>query len=323
MSIFRDRAQSFHNFMRQAAEYDAAAAQVIGTSAALLHYYSALNLAKAHLLKTNAAQVVGTNVGHGLSTRLSTNNTIGGDHLLVRPGIFPMLYEAITGFEIFPDTKLEVRRLLANVPEIGWELETSGVGTSASAGLLHAVVSNGHSSWAFVAVQANSPRSWFSPATAASRLFLTHFEEVTPPQNWQDVLAVSRRAVAGFRFFQSKIQIQGSASPIQDVCDQTFTNIGAIISGFDSYEFDAMITSGVYRSELWPMPGYIARYALLYYLSSLVRYRPEKLDPAVRATQAWLLEAFVEQSPPHSLECALGAIRGVPHRFLGSGYSRR
>lgn len=44
------------------------------------------------------------------------------------------------------------------------------------------------------------------------------------------------------------------------------------------------------------MPATLARYAVMFYVSSLVRYWPSNLDPRVRSEQAWLLDAFTNQA---------------------------
>src|SRR5438552_13334546 len=59
--------REFRNYVRQAKEYELAARGVAGSSGSLLHYYVALNLAKAELLISNPTAIVGQRINHGLT----------------------------------------------------------------------------------------------------------------------------------------------------------------------------------------------------------------------------------------------------------------
>jgi hypothetical protein len=65
------------------------------------------------------------------------------------------------------------------------------------------------------------------------------------------------------------------------------------------------------------MPASLARYAIMYYVSSLVRYKPSALDRSLRGTQAWLLDAFTYEAALPLLQNALSAIQGFPQLYLG------
>jgi len=53
-----------------------------------------------------------------------------------------------------------------------------------------------------------------------------------------------------------------------------------------------------------PMPPSLARYALIYYASSLVRYKPQFFDSTLLPNQAYLFNAI-------SRECALPLLEDV------------
>ena len=63
-------------------------------------------------------------------------------------------------------------------------------------------------------------------------------------------------------------------------------------------------------------------YALMLYVSSLVRYRPTHLDPQVNGHQAWLLDAFTQQAEIPLLEAALAGILGRPFLFYSKSAFR-
>jgi len=58
------------------------------------------------------------------------------------------------------------------------------------------------------------------------------------------------------------------------------------------------------------MPVSLARYASLFYLSSLVRYKPSSLDPQSQGKQAWLFDSFVS-------ECALALLTEATDGITG------
>jgi len=51
----------------------------------------------------------------------------------------------------------------------------------------------------------------------------------------------------------------------------------------------------------------VASYAVMYFLSSLVRYHPDYLDAIGESTDAWLIESFAK-SAPLSLLCQLATL---------------
>jgi hypothetical protein len=148
--------REFRNYLRQARRYDEAALQVVGTSAALLHYYAMLNLAKAELLRSVPVKVLGVDIHHGLTYRPSAAKSMAGDSLRVRDGIFPLLYEKRTGSRLPSGTRLPIRRLLANCPEIGWELLSLGLVKYTPAGMGHAVATDDKDLWSLITLIPNN-----------------------------------------------------------------------------------------------------------------------------------------------------------------------
>lgn len=193
----------YRGFVRQAEAYFDAARQVSGSSAALLYYYCVLNLAKAALLRSNRAEVMGGNVKHGLSTpRPSVTPGIAGDEVIVRQGVFPLLYRRLTGQTIAQNTRLPVKRLLVNVPEIGSELGDLGYRPQA-VGVLHAVVDDGKKCWSILAIDADWPV--FVGSNSTMRSLRSSFDEVSAPNNAHRVFNLSSHFPPGaFRFLEEE-----------------------------------------------------------------------------------------------------------------------
>jgi hypothetical protein len=164
----------YRNLVRQALSNFSAALSVPNRSACLLYYYAMLNFAKAELLETHSNYVTGR-IYHGLSFDPTAAKTIAGDRLVVRDGVFSLLYKKRTGRNIANGTMLPVRRLLANIPEIGQQVLDAGLGSSRVGGCLHMVASNGPESWPILILMRTHPTSW---GRSTSSVFYNVFEEI-------------------------------------------------------------------------------------------------------------------------------------------------
>jgi hypothetical protein len=54
----------------------------------------------------------------------------------------------------------------------------------------------------------------------------------------------------------------------------------------------------------------------MFYVSSLVRYKPSQLDPQTHARQAWILDSFTDLAGPLLIRAALSGIEQVPHFYF-------
>jgi hypothetical protein len=80
------------------------------------------------------------------------------------------------------------------------------------------------------------------------------------------------------------------------------------------------LSPSLLKTKAFPMPPDLARYALMYYASSLVRYKPAALDPVRQARQSWLLDSFTTETPIFLLSNALAGIKDMPVSFEPIGY---
>jgi YaaC-like Protein len=324
--------REFSSYVRQAREYDQGARTVQGTSAALLHYYCAMNLAKAELLLLTPNPITGHRIRHGLRFSPTAARSIAGDYLQVDSGVFPLLYRKRTGRTLPLGLRLPIKRLMENIPEIGWELGVTGFATASTARLLHAVVMDGSQAWAMLAV--DNPLL-VGNTTAAGRLILQHFENVLPPPvvlyDWKAVFAISRRfgrsqqaIFEGRAKFAAVPDGSGNYAPgdFTRVQNNTWQSLNGIVDESVEEGDDASLSVGMYRAKLMPMPPSLARYALMFYVSSLVRYKPDQLDPRTHAQQQWMLAAFTKQSANHLVHAALSGIRSRHHQFYSRGAFR-
>lgn len=314
----------FGNFIRQARAYDDAASTLSGTEAALLAYYAQLNLAKAELLTSQyAASVADIGVGHGLSYQRAPTGSIALDKLVIRSGVFEMLYEKRM-HEVLPNmTELPVDELLGLVPEIGWELKHCGLGLGRVAHVTQiiGVDENSEFCWPLVLVTSTE----YVQQDATWLRFTEQFTEVSVDPDWRDLFAYSRRFNPGtIRLFEGKQVPCGGGESLGGAeliaARQCWDAFCPSIDASTDPDYDCNICPTI-AGGVRMTPG-LARYALMFYMSSLVRYVPSKLDPRFQADQEWLLRAFVNESMVPLLTNALAGILDKTVLFYWRGASR-
>ena len=311
----------FRNFMRQALSNFSAAQTVPNRSACLLYYYAALNFAKAELMDSHHTALVNTRIGHGLSFNPTNAKTVAGDVLRVVDGVFPLLYEQRTGHVLPVGTELPVKRLLRQVPEIASQVSAVGLGACQVDGIMQMIAGDARSNWLLWLLTTDEHVRNRSHVTG--RLFTDHFYRVEPPPEWLDNMGVSRRWHNYPCFYESRKKIP-RASP------STFTpasvDIAAPLRPFlglrSQEEFDAWLSPSLFKTKLLPMPPSLARYALTYYASSLVRYKPQMFDGHVFAEQAHLFDAVARELALPMVADVLAAVVQQPVFFFSSGSLR-
>lgn len=305
----------YRNYLLQALSNFEAAQSVPNRSSALLYYYSMLNFAKAELMNSHASRLVHKRIGHGLSFSPTNARTVSGDVLKVVDGVFPLLYERRTGHKLVEKSTLPVNRLLLQVPEIGSQLLDVDFGQVRIGGIVQLVAMDGTHAWVLLAVIGLGALE-AARQDVSRKLFMKHFEPVQPPPEWQDHFAFSRRANWPFDFFESRVKVPlegGTDLPL--AAFKLLEPIKSILGMSTVEQYDAFLVPSLYSSRLLPMPPSLARYALTYYASSLVRYKPEMFDPRSFPEQAYLFDAIARELALPMLQDVLAAIRGEPVTF--------
>lgn len=317
------------SFIEQALTFYETATDVKGHAAALPLYYAALNFAKAELLTTVPAEIIGKRIHHGLTYDVTSTRGLGSDYVTVADGVFPRLYKSRTGKSIRQGVKLRIKKIIGQIPEIGWESGHLGPRTCRIGNALHSVVWGPNAGWSMIAT--NRP-DLLSAQYPAGRLFQANYEEVAlnsfgPPQ-WRGVFAVSARSLAmGWRSYQArwtepitdKNGVPLSSLPVLQSIERKLPNFFQV-SVTPSH--DAEIVGDMYKSSNLVMPSSLARYVLSFYLSSIVRYRPSKLDARLTPLATWIADAFTSQAPIFMLRDAVGGIEKAHYLFGGADGSR-
>jgi hypothetical protein len=300
-------ADEFGSYIRQAYEYFQGGTKVPGASAALLYYYSALQLAKAELLVVDPDRILGVRIGHGLSHQITNADDPASDFLTVVPGVFPALYGKRTGEVIPPGTKLYIRELLPYVPEIAQELDDV-LGTRLMGFPLYYVLAY-HAGELFTLLLAEIPKGYeqryvndFESAISGA------FEEIPLRANWKKLFGISSRAYVSPkpRLFQSKATFPDGTV----IDDAAWSHVKGFKHSVDNPIEDRADAIFFPKLNGLPMTSSLARYALMFYLSSVVRYKPSILSRNRYPDLSWILEAFVQAAPMNLVTNASDGIRG-------------
>jgi hypothetical protein len=306
----------YRNLMRQAISNFKAALGVPNRSACLLYYYAMLNFAKAELLENHPIEVTGK-LYHGLTFNPTTARSVAGDSLKVLDGAFRLLYEKRTGRSIPVGTSLPIKRLLANIPEIGKEIQDAGLGSCNVRWLLQMVASNGNDSWPVLALYSRDVRSL---GTVTAELFLKTFEQVSITnfsESMRDQFGISRRSTADPLVYQSRDTVPNMAGNQPNI-------LGALgitwrirdLLGLRTNEAcDAFLVPSIYRGRLLVMPPSLCRYAITFYASSLVRYRPYMFDSERYPEQAYMFDAIARECALPMLIDTLSGLEGQDQLF--------
>jgi hypothetical protein len=298
-------------FIRQAENYYRAARGLHYRSSALLYYYCFLNLAKA-VLSVHGIPYKPT---HGLSARTDTTSIDLGKQTVEvhRKGVFLAFYRQQLKTVLPNDVRLDVKSLLGYIPQITHEYETAGLGHTAALVMCKArlLADLPHDkAWWTIAIP-----GWYDPSALPEPNrsgFASEFEQVEmPPNKAREQFSIDGRAHHLYRFFQSRATTSwASGVPTQLPIVSLFGSLEGHIEpkliddGFDFTVFQPFAHAlGPFRMTELP-----ALYLVMFYLASLVRYRPDYLDSLLETRAAWMIESFVASAPLMALRSFVSKI---------------
>jgi hypothetical protein len=238
-------------------------------------------------------------------------------------GIFPLLYRKRTGSKLAAGQQLGVKRLLSYCLDIAWELDRLGYDRQSATPVWYVLALDeaAKATWGLAAV---GKAKFLASRNQATKLWLKHMTEVGPPDEWKTLFGFSTRVTRrGLRFFETAERPiimsgpgQSDATGQQEILNQDlWTALAPILESSTFTEWDLTLNKSWYLDTFLPMSPSLARYATMFYCSSLVRYKPERLDPAYNPQLSWLLDAFVRQAPLHLLHSFVNNIGGAPVEF--------
>jgi len=300
--------KSFQAFVRQAKSYYGSAKTLHYRSSSLLYYYSFLNLVKAYLLFRDPQRIMGRTAQsetHGLSYRSSTTNIdFQREAIRVHDGIFPLFYEAQTSNVIARNSTLNILSLLSYPTEISYQYILAGYGDPhiLSSLAVAAVDLTNNQVWTILGFPAEASLNSF---LSLHTNFLNTYQEVQIDHNLLAIVfGMSVPDLYSFRFFQVIATTQTLGNGFIDQADFRQKIINVLSTCYsthyfdDNKDFDLVLpyTDSTYTTPL-PITEALVIYAVMFYLSSLVRYRPDYLEELLNTKPAWLIENFVTSTP--------------------------
>ena len=138
--------------------------------------------------------------------------------------------------------------------------------------------------------------------------------------NWREIFGLSGRMKIPLKIYQSKeifsLVANGQKSPdIEGARQHLISRLGEHLTPPISYNADFIITPTMFKSNASILPLDLVRYAALFYVSSLVRYRPYVLDARFEGAQAWVMNSFMAEVPINILAGFLMGISGTNYIF--------
>ncbi|KQY46889.1 hypothetical protein ASD18_05675 [Cellulomonas sp. Root137] len=161
-----------------------------------------------------------------------------------------------------------------------------------------------------------------------ARALARHFHEVPIADlpDWRRYFAISSRSIPmNLRILQSKrtFPYGGSVdfnSAFYQAMSHVKDSLGPHASDPVAQAADFQLCHSLKKSDSYTLPVSLARYAAMFYLSSLVRYKPSALDPYRQGAQAWLMDSFSREVPLYLLSGALSGISDRTVAFEPSGF---
>jgi hypothetical protein len=310
--------REFRAYVRQAEGFYRGAEVLPWRSSPLNYYYSFMNLAKAIALSRGLFPALPVDaprhLRHGLSASVESGLSDKWKLTIKSAGdIFGLLYQASVGTSAPAGTTMDARELLGYVSSIHWQVEQSRPTEAASwFPCKWVILVDGKRFWDVVAVPRVANMSKLSPALG------TLYEEL-PVEAAKDLArsTMDLQAVqaASFRFLQRTTPLEAedpakvNVRPIEDSLCAAIPN--CVFEHLDGTEFQLCI--GVpYEAAEGPMAmnELAASYAVMYFLSSAVRYHPDYMERLGESTDSWLIESFTKSVPLTLLRQMIAALLG-------------
>ena len=314
--------KKFRSFVRQAESYWQAARVTPYRSSPLLYYYSFLNFVKAYLVLVRPD--FPNRVQHGLSFNTETTSERLGQHALsVNNGpnqIFALLYK--DWFETIPPESLKVQGLLSYTQDIEVQYQEGHFGLARTHAFIERVAFHrgDRRAWIVIAFPNNAMISKYDNVF---KKFFNIYEKVDlsnfMQREYHSVLGFSGGTWREYDFYQMKSNHCFENVSLFDA-QAMECNLSQILKPWISPIYipgiaQGMINLPLNENETDPKPfnDGIAIYAVMFYLSELVRYRPDLLDSLLEQDAHWLLECFVES-------CPLKFLHVMAHKITGKVY---
>lgn len=291
--------------IKQAKNFYLFAANLPSKSAALLYYYAFHNLISA-LLVINHHEITNQKSNHGLVYSIKKNgDDFGSEKIKIkeskdRYNLFPLLYEYYFSQKVALSS-LNIRKLLGYCTDIGYQYTRLFQKTYKIYPALMAIVlkRGDKKCWPIIAIDRSAKVSEYKKSFSK---FFENFEEVTIDESpARELFNLDVNIMVGYQCFQSRFE----KDAISDRIIPDFAIKNEVINMLDGLfqpncfndEVSFFINLPYSSKNQQPFNESLAIFSIMFYLSSLVRYRPEYLEQIYSEKEMWLINAFIQSCP--------------------------
>jgi hypothetical protein len=283
----------FQAYIRQARTFFEAAEALPPRASPLNYYYAFMNFAKAYIFLCNPT-FVDKNLTHGLTTSPTSINLRKQKILVKGNGVFPLFYRQITGTHLASKSSLKLVDMFGYSSDVGYEYEHLRYGRRASFKTKFAIGVNANTKMAFpiIAVLGTLGRDF-----DRIRVKLTKtFDQVNLHERYaQKIFNIVNPERQHCEFFESKKEYPVTAS---DIVPDVISNMRGLVSYSPFYDDVLLVLNKPIRApKLAAMNEVLAIYCCMFFLGSLVRYKPDLLEKMLSTKDAWLIERFTKSVP--------------------------
>lgn len=307
----------FQAHIRQAKGYYYSAKVLPIRSSPLLYYYSFMNLAMA-ILVIQQPSIIDKKLTHGLSYNIKTNLYLPfkKQSINVFPkGVFPMLYNWYFNHNL-TIKKFNISSLFNYCTDIMYECLIAGIQETK---ILFCKYSNcidkvNKTAWSLLAISyANEILNY--PKTFKD--FISYFEKVDMDQlNFKEIFDINTLDKKNFDFFQgpTKQWISDNFPPLNEVNQETLKILENVFQfNYFKQDYDLIIALPYKINKQVQLDETLAIYSIMFYLSNIIRYKPNYIEKLLNKKEAWLIDSFVKS-------CSITFIRSMISRIIGIEY---
>ena len=300
-------------FIRQSKTFYEAAEVLHYRASSLNYYYSFLNLVKAYITIFEP-DFVDKRVGHGIHLKPGKGALLKQFVICEKSGVFPKFYQLVTTQSLRKGIPLKIVDLLGYCTDVTWEYEQAQLGPRRIAQCKFAIVVSEDTNRLFslLAVLNFDAIRYFKKSLEP---FNNNFEEVNLPKDVaREYFNIMGEEKKHYKFFEGKSEYNfgnHDTIPMADMIGDSHTAMKNFFMS-NPYEdgFDFLLAAPLRRNLQIPMNEIIAIYLVMFFLGSLVRYRPDYLERIFASKDAWIIERFAKAAPVTFLRYARNLIDG-------------
>ncbi len=285
----------FQAYIRQAKAFFEAAETLHHRASPLNYYYAFMNLAKG-LIFLRTPTFVDHNLTHGI-TQKATKGSIRKQRIIIKKlGVFPLFYKLVTSRQMANNASLGVGDLLGYSSDVLFEYGQLKYGPIVTfpCKLAFTFSADKQRISTLIAIGGANHKEFKTIRKAIEK----SFEQVNLALHaTRDIFQITAEDTSSAVFFESKKEY---VMPVTN--SQITTDVVSSLSQFISYspfndDHLFVLNRPIRTPQLAPMQELIAIYCCMFFLGSLVRYRPELLEAMLTTKDAWLIEQFTKSAP--------------------------